>query len=329
MSPRIDVHTHFLSLPFVKHLQGRSAYPRTVVEGGVYVIDCAHGWRLPTVPNIVDMDVKLTDMDTIGVDVSVLSHGIPGPEVLDPEEADDWASRINDDLARIIAMHPGRFLGFGNIGFGDPQRSVAEVDRCINELGFRGIQLFSNIGNRTLDQPEFRPVFARIAELDVPMNMHPATPINLNGLDNSSLIVPLGFLYDTSLNTVRLIQSGAFDDAPNLKLIVPHVGGIIPYLYGRLDTYNRHTLQFTDRPPLEHPMRDYLDMLYIDTVCYHPEALEYCLALFGPERILFGTDHPFGNFQLAADIVERSSCTRADRELMYYDNAARLLKLKS
>lgn len=324
---RIDVHTHFLSLDFVKHLQGRSALPRTVVEGGVYVIDCARGWRLPSVPSILDMDVKLKDMAEMRVDLSVLSHGIPGPEVLEADEADTWASRINDDLARIIDAHPGRFLGFGSIGFGSPERSVAEVDRCITQLGFKGIQLFSNINSRTLDQPEFRAVYRRVAELGVPVNMHPAIPMNLNGMDNSSLIVPLGFLYDTSLNAVRLIQSGIFDEAPALRLIVPHVGGVIPYLHGRIDVYNQHTLQFRDRPPLARPMRDYLDRLYIDTVCYHPEALEYCLRFIGPERIVYGTDHPFGNYRLAADIVERSDCSDADRALLYYGNAARLLKL--
>lgn len=321
------MHTHFLSLPFIKHLQGRSSLPRTVLEGGVYVIDCAQGWRLPTVPNIVDMEVKLADTAEMGIDVSVLSHGIPGPEVLAEDEADDWASRMNDDLARIIDAYPGQFLGFGNIGFGSPERCIREAERCVKELGFKGIQLFSNVNNRTLDQPEFLPVYQCIAELGVPLNMHPATPMNLNGLDNSSLIVPLGFLYDTSLNTIRLIQSGIFDEAPDLNLIVPHIGGIVPYQYGRIDTYNQHTLQFRDRPPLARPMHEYLDKLYIDTVCYDPKALEYCLAVFGPERILYGTDHPFGNYRLAADIIEQSNCSAADRDKLYRGNALQLLKI--
>jgi predicted TIM-barrel fold metal-dependent hydrolase len=325
--PRIDVHTHFLSLPFIKHLMGRSSYPSTVLEGGVYVVDCAQNWRLPTVPAIAEMDVKLAGADEMGVDISVLSHGIPGPEVLGGSEADDWASRINDDLASIIEQHPDRFMGFGNLGFGDADRSIKEVDRCINQLGFKGIQLFSNIDFRPLDDPAFRPVFQYIAELGVPMHMHPATPMNMRGMENSGLIVPLGFLYDTSLNTIKMIQSGLFDLCPDLNLIVPHVGGIIPYLYGRLDVYHKHTQHFTDMPATEHPMHHYLDRLYIDTVCYHPEALNYCLGLFGPDRILFGTDHPFGDFKLAADIVERADCSPQTRQLLYHTNAARLLGL--
>ncbi|HLG69732.1 MAG TPA: amidohydrolase family protein [Chloroflexota bacterium] len=324
---RIDVHTHFLCLDFVKHLQGRSALPRTVLEGGVYVMQCAAGLRLPTVPNIVDMDVKLKDCDAMGIDMSVLSLGIPGPDLLGGDEADDWASRINDDLAGIIERYPGRFLGFGNIGFGSAERSIAEVDRCITQLGFKGIQLFSNINMKVLDSPEFMPVYHHIAELGVPLNMHPGIPLNTVGVDRSSLMVPLAFLFDTALNTLRLIESGLFDEVPDLKLIVPHIGGVLPYLKGRIASYGHHTLQFHDMPQLRKPLRDYLDDLYIDTVCYHPEALDYCHKLLGPDRILFGTDHPFGDYTVAAGMVEQMTWPEADKQKVYEGNARRLLSL--
>ncbi|HVA25938.1 MAG TPA: amidohydrolase family protein [Chloroflexota bacterium] len=324
---RIDVHTHFLCLDFVKHLQGRSALPKTVLEGGVYVIQCAAGLRLPTVPNIVDMDVKLKDCDAMGIELSVLSHGIPGPDLLGGDEADDWASRINDDLAGIIERCPERFLGFGSVGFGSVERSIAEVDRCIKQLGFKGIQLFSNINSRVLDSAELLPVYRHVADLGVPLNMHPGIPLNQVGVDRSSLMVPLGFLFDTALNTLRLIESGIWDQAPDLKLIVPHIGGILPYLKGRIESYGHRTLQFHDMTPLDQPVGAYLDKLYVDTVCYHPEALDYCFRLLGPERILYGTDHPFGDYTVAADIVEQLDCPPADKERIYEGNARALLSL--
>ena len=324
---RIDVHTHFLCLDFVKHLQGRSSLPTTVLEGGVYVMQCAAGLRLPTVPNIVDMDVKLKDCDAMGIELNVLSHGIPGPDVLGGDEADDWACRINDDLAGIVERYPGRFLGFGNLGFGSVERTIAEADRCVKQLGFKGFQLFSNINGRTLDSPEFLPIYRHIAALDVPLNMHPGVPLNRIGVDRSSLMVPLAFLFDTALNTVRLIESGLFDQAPTLKLIVPHVGGILPYLKGRLGSYGHRTLQFHDMPTLRQPVSDYLHDLYIDTVCYHPEALDYCYRLLGPERILYGTDHPFGDYTVAAGMVEQMDWPAADRHKVYEGNARALLGL--
>ncbi len=324
---RIDVHTHFLCLDFVKHLQGRAAMPRSVLEGGVYVMECAAGLRLPSVPNIVDMDVKLKDAAALGIELSVLSHGIPGPDVLGGDEADDWACRMNDYLAGIIERYPGRFLGFGNIGFGSVERSIAEVDRCINQLGFKGIQLFSNVNGRVLDSAEYLPVYKHIAQLGVPLNMHPGIPLNQVGIDRSSLMVPLGFLFDTALNTLRLIESGLWDEAPGLKLIVPHVGGVLPYLKGRIESYGHRTLQFHDQAALQQPIGHYLDKLFIDTVCYHPEALDYCYRLLGAERILYGTDHPFGDFKDAADMVERVDWPASDKQRMYEGNARALLRL--
>jgi predicted TIM-barrel fold metal-dependent hydrolase len=322
---RIDVHTHFLFLDYVKHLQGRSAVPKTVLEGGVYVMECAPGLRLPALPKIVDMDQKLKDADEMEIELDVLSPGIPGPDVLGGDEADDWAARTNDYLAGIIERYPGRFLGWGTIGFGSVERSLAEVDRCIKQLGFKGIQLFSNVNSRVLDSPEFLPIYKRVAELGGTLNMHPGVPLNRVGVDRSSLMVSVGFLFDTGLNTLRLIESGLFDQAPNLKLIVPHIGGILPYLKGRIESYSHRTLQFSDQAELSHPIGHYLDQLYIDTVCYHPEALDYCYRFLGPDRLLFGTDHPFGDYKIAGEIVEGLDCPEADKQKIYEGNARKLL----
>src|SRR5262249_59502779 len=131
--------------------------------------------RVPASPKIIDMDAKLRDLEAMDIAVSVLSHGLPlGPDVLGGAEADDWAMRINDDLARIIAAYAGKFVGFGTIGFGNPQRAIAEVDRCITQLGFKGIQLFSNIAGKMLDAAEHRPVLQHIGRMGVPVHLHPA-----------------------------------------------------------------------------------------------------------------------------------------------------------
>jgi hypothetical protein len=165
------------------------------------------------------MEEKLRDMEEMKIDVAVLSHGIPfGPDVLDGQEADDWAKRINDNLAEIIDRYPGKFAGFGSIGFGDSQRSIAEVDRCIKKLGFKGIQVFSNVSNKLLDSSEFAPVLKHIGMLGVPIHLHPAVPLNRVGLESVSRFLPLGFPYDTSLNTFRLIQGGLLDETPDLEL---------------------------------------------------------------------------------------------------------------
>ena len=323
---RIDVHTHFQCLEFVKHLQGRSMLPKSLLDGGNYIIQCAAGLTVPAIPKVIDMEEKLRDMEEMKIDVAVLSHGIPfGPDVLDGQEADDWAKRINDNLAEIIDRYPGKFVGFGSIGFGDCQQSIAEVDHCIKKLGFKGIQVFSNVSNKLLDSSEFAPVLKHIGMLGVPMHLHPAIPLNRVGLESASQFLSLGFPYDTSLNTVRLIQSGLLDEAPDLKLIVAHIGGVLPYLIGRIGTYSAPSRLFPDTSLLKYPIEHYLHKLYVDTVCYHIEALECCYKVIGAEHMLYGTDHPFGPYDVPAELVEQLNCSPSERELIYHRNAERLL----
>jgi len=323
---RIDVHTHFQCLDFVKHLHGRSMLPKSLLDGGNYIIQCAAGLTVPAIPKLINMEEKLRDMEQMKIDVAVLSHGIPfGPDVLDGQEADDWAKRINDNLAEIIDRYPGKFVGFGSIGFGDCQQSIAEVDRCIKKLGFKGIQVFSNVSNKLLDSSEFAPVLKHIGMLGVPMHLHPAIPLNRVGLESASQFLSLGFPYDTSLNTVRLIQSGLLDETPDLKLIVAHIGGVLPYLIGRIGTYSAPSRLFPDTSLLKYPIEHYLHKLYVDTVCYHIEALECCYKVIGAEHMLYGTDHPFGPYDVPAELVEQLNCSPSERELIYHGNAERLL----
>ena len=326
---RIDVHTHFQCLDFVKHLQGRSALPKSLLDGGTYIIQCAAGLTVPALPRILDMEEKLRDMEDMKTDIAVLSHGIPfGPDVLDTEEADEWAKRINDNLAEIIDRYPGKFVGFGSIGFGSCQRSIAEVDRCINNLGFKGMQVFSNISNTLLDSSEFVPVLKHIGMLGVPIHLHPAIPLNRAGLETASQFLSLGFPYDTSLNTLHLIQSGLFDETPDLKLIVAHIGGVLPYLIGRIGIYSAPSPLVPKASLLRHPIEHYLRSLYIDTVCYHLESLECCYKVMGPEQMLYGTDHPFGRYDAPAELLEQLNCSPFERDLIYRGNAERLLNLK-
>jgi len=326
----IDVHTHFQCLDFVKHLQGRSALPKSFLDGGTYIIQCAAGLDVPSLPKIVDMEEKLRDMEAMKIDVAVLSHGIPfGPDLLGGQEADEWAARINDDLARIISTYPGKFVGFGSIGFGDCERSIKEVERCVKALGFGGFQVFSNISNRLLDSPEVMPVLQHIGNFGVPIHLHPAIPLNRIGLDTPGNFISLGFPYDSSLNVLRLIRSGLFDKSPDLELIVAHIGGVIPYLKGRIETHGALAPLVSDWPRLTHPIDRYLRRLYVDTVCYHMEALECCYKVMGAKQMLYGTDHPFGHYDVASELIEQLNCPADDRELILHGNAERLLNLKT
>jgi predicted TIM-barrel fold metal-dependent hydrolase len=134
------------------------------------------------------------------------------------------------------------------------------------------------------------------------------------------------------LNVLRLIRSGLFDESPDLKLIVAHIGGLIPYLTGRIATYSVTSPLVPEAPRLArlaHTVDHYISRLYVDTVCYHIEALECCYKVVGAKRMLYGTDHPFGRFELVAELLEELNCPAADRERIFHGNAERLLNLKT
>jgi predicted TIM-barrel fold metal-dependent hydrolase len=317
---RIDIHTHLYFTEFAEYLLGRSSLPNAVRQGGTFVTHCSPAFGVTSPPGHMEVEAKLKSMDDMGLDVAVLTHGIPGPELLGGGEADDWASRINDFLAATVERYPDKFVAMGSIGFGSPERSIAEVNRCVNELGFKGFQLFSNNNQKVLDSPEFMPVYRRIAELGVPMNMHPTAPLNTVGIDAFPMISGMGFIYDTSLGAVRMLRSGLFDDSPDFRLIVPHVGGILPYLGGRLGP----TIESS--PHTSNPAKHYLDKLYVDTIGHSQEALDMCYKVVGADKMLLGTDHPFGDGRHIG-MVDRLDCTDEEREAIYHGNAERLLGL--
>ena len=148
---RIDVHSHLIYLPYLEYLAGRSSLPQGVLRGGTYFVSCRGGY-LHTAPSAhADVDQKLRAMENLGIGISVLSHGMPGPELLGNPEADAWASRINDHLAEVMQAHPGKFNAFATLGWYSIEGTIAEIDRCVNQLGFKGVYLFSNINQKTVD----------------------------------------------------------------------------------------------------------------------------------------------------------------------------------
>jgi predicted TIM-barrel fold metal-dependent hydrolase len=322
----VDVHSHLMSLSFVRHLQGRPVPPVTRVEGDLFVTDCAPGLSIRHGAPILDVGHKLRDMDADGIDVAVLSHGLPSPDLLGGAEADAWAGRINDELAGIVAAHPARFAAWGSLGFGDTARTIAEVDRCLDELGFRGVQVWSNVNGRPLDAPDVLPVLEHIAERGAPVHLHPTVPLNRAGMDSAGLVLGIAFPVDTSLAVVRLVRQGLFDRRPAPRIVVAHLAGLLPWLAERLTAYLGPTDQFDGGGG--RPFASYLELLHVDTVTYGLDQLEHAYRRLGAARMLFGSDHPFAQPREPRRILDLLPCGAADRELIRCGTACELLGLR-
>ncbi len=317
---KIDVHTHFMSEKIAQTLGKRSQFPYTRFVDGTYHFHCCKGLSLPMAPPLYDMQRKLADMDSAGIDVAILSLGVPGPELLGGAEADEVARMANDLLAEIIAAHPNRFWGYATLGFGNIEASLKELDRCFSSLKFRGLQLFSNLNGKPLDAPEFRPVFARMAELKRPIFIHPTVPLNQNYLMDLVPVPVLAFMVDNTLAAMRLALSGVLSEYATAPIIIPHVGAAVPYLMARLDGMLEY---FADPGVMKEPSR-VLKKLYMDTVAYGPEPLQWCFSLMGASQLVFGTDHPHGPWRLPVQLLEGLSCSESEREQVFHGNAERL-----
>ncbi|MEU6112536.1 amidohydrolase family protein [Streptomyces albidoflavus] len=275
---------------------------------------------------------RLAEMDAAGLDMQVLSLNSPGIQAEpDAATAVTQAAAVNDLLAGVIADYPDRFAGFAALPLQDPKAAARELDRAVGELGLRGALVNAHTQGRYLDDPQLRIVWEHAEGLGVPLYLHPAngvgTPHVLDG--HPELTGPMwSWGNETASHVLRLVFGGVFDDFPEAKLLLGHMGEALPYVLWRLDSrwgfHNHHGVELAREKP-----SDYLrHNLYITTsgVCDAPPLLCALLAL-GSEHILFGTDHPFEEMAVATEFLRTAPVSEADRAKIAHLNAERLLGL--
>ena len=207
-----------------------------------------------------------------GIAMTALSINDPGPEWFGAD-GPAVAQMLNDFVAGIVRKHPTRFFGLCVLPLQDMRASLTELDRCVQKLGMKGILLYTNLAGRFPDEPEFRPLFARAVELDVPVLLHPAKPITTEFVKGYEMTSTLGNMFDNTIALTRIIMSGILDEFPKLKLVCPHLGGTLPYIVGRLD----HQTQVLKRGPrnLTRAPSEYLKSIWLDVVSPLPLAIKF------------------------------------------------------
>jgi len=273
---------------------------------------------------------RLAGMDAAGLDLQVLSLNSPGIQAeADPSVAVSQAAAVNDLLANTIAENPSRFSGFAALPLQDPQAAAKELERAVTQLGLHGALVNAHTQGTYLDDPQLRVVWEYAAGLDVPLYLHPA-----NGVDTAhvlsghpELIGPMwSWGTDTASHVLRLIFGGVFDDFPDAKLLLGHMGEGLPYVLWRLDSrwafHNHHGIELARGNPAEYIRHN----LYITTsgVCDDPPLL-CALAALGADHILFGTDYPFEDMATATAFLDNAAISDADRAKISHLNAEQLL----
>ena len=228
-------------------------------------------------------------------------------------------------MAEASRSHTDRFVALATLPMQEPEAAVSEVDRAVTQLGCRGIYLGTNVRGKELSDLSFLPVFERIHALGAPIFLHPLNVIGSQRLTNYYLQNLLGNPFDTAVAGANLIFSGLLDRFPKLQVCLPHAGGALPYLIGRL---NHGWKVRQECKALKKPPSSYLRRFTYDTISHAPESLEYLIKLVGADHVMMGSDYCFDmGYERPVKAVTALKLSRNDQEKILGGNAARLLRL--
>ncbi|HLE04506.1 MAG TPA: amidohydrolase family protein, partial [Anaerolineales bacterium] len=264
---KIDIYPHILPKRFAERIFSLPATGLNMQK------------RFREVPALTDLDLRFRIMDRYGDYVQVLTLCSPPVEVLGtPQETPELACIANDGMAELVEKYPDRFPGFvASLPMNNPEAALKEIERAIIKLGATGVQIFSNVNGRSLDEPEFQPLFARMAAFNLPIWLHPTRAPSFPDYQTEKrsrydLWWVFGWPYETTIAMGRLVFSGIFDRHPNLAIITHHMGAMLPYFEGRagpgLDQLGSRTDDPDDAVVLGRLCRrplDYFRMFYADT----------------------------------------------------------------
>ena len=280
----------------------------------------------PLLPELADR--RLTAMDRAGIEIAVLSQTAPGIQtVASSSEASVLARRANDALEVAIQQQPQRFRGFAALNLQDVDAACAELKRCITELGFVGALINGSSHGQYLDHPDLEPLWSTLETLDVPLYLHPGLPTNqpasmVRELDGATW----GWSFDTATHALRLIVKGVCDRHPKARVILGHMGENLPFYLWRLDSRYATTRyrQAISGPPSEIFRRQFF--ITTSGVC-DDAALQCSIDTLGCDRIMFSTDYPYEDIELAGRWIDQAPIDRKSKTMISRTTAETLLRL--
>jgi predicted TIM-barrel fold metal-dependent hydrolase len=306
-----------------------------------------YGRILGVTAPLFDMEARFRVMDAFGPLAQVLTVGpVPPLEAFaEPERAVELARLANDEMAELVQKYPDRFVAaIALLPMNDVQTAIAEGERAIKELGFRGIYVHSNINGRPLDSPEFLPLFEMMAAYDLPVYIHPwrgdSFPDYSTETESRYAIAStFGWPYETTAAMTRIVFSGLLERFPALKVVAHHLGGMISLYEQRIVQHYGQSHKGHDyaeyRRALTKPPIDYFKTFYVDTAIHgNTPALMLGYSFWGPEHILFGADMPLGDpgfgmgsYARTIGAIEAMDIPDAEKRMILGGNTVRLLKL--
>ena len=327
---RIDFHTHVISEDFLNLTEkyGDDRWPtlEKTCDCGANIMVKGKKFREIT-DQAWSTEKRLEDMEKEGIDIQVLS---PIPVTFsywsDPEQGLELARFQNDFIASIVKENPTKFIGLATVPLQDTDLAIQEMDRAVNELGLKGIQIGSNVNGKNLDDEALELFFKAANDKNVPLFVHPWETLGRERMPRHNFMYMVGMPSETALAAGSIIMSGMLDRYPNLKVCFAHGGGALPYLLPRMDK------GWTVWPHIrktEHPPSHYAKQLYYDSLVYDENNLQFMIDRFGVDQIIAGSDYPFLLREAPSGKVVDKLATLSDEEKkrIHGLNALRFLSL--
>jgi aminocarboxymuconate-semialdehyde decarboxylase len=323
----IDFHNHFYPPDYLEAIQTGPSNVEVTFDA-----DNNPLLHYPGDYNIVvrghrDIAYRAEVLEKAGVDKQILSFTTPGTHVESPERAVELSRLVNDSLAKIMTERGGRFSAMATLPLNDPEASVIELERAIDELGFKGVMLHSNVNGISLSDRRFWPLYEKADQLKAVFYIHPSFPVGVEAMTEYWLMPLVGFPFDTTLAAAKLVFSGVVEKYPGIRWVLGHLGGAIPYLAERLD---RGYFAFEEcRANISRPPSGYLKQLYYDSVNFDPHALEFAINFAGESQFLAGSDYPhkIGSLEMMKSSIQELDFPEDTKAKICGENAARLLEL--
>lgn len=323
---RVDVHTHVQPPEFLKSLLDSGRYEVERGPGEQLIVKEKGARFLTVVPAMHQPSDRIAAMDADGIDVQILSVSVPQVYFLEGLAAVELARLCNDALADIVQQFPDRLRALASIPLtADIDAAIAELARCMDDLGMPGFLIGGNIDGQPIDDHRFDPFYEEANRREAVMHIHPMVPAGVEAMGQYALAPLVGYPFDTTQAIARLIYSDFFGRFRGINVVGSHLGGAIPFLASRLDAGYQ---SYPDCQGISRSPSEVVERLYLDTTGASAPAIELAVDLVGEDHLLFGSDYPHvvGNLANGIAAVE-SAVSRRHRSKILGDTAASLYKL--
>jgi aminocarboxymuconate-semialdehyde decarboxylase len=296
MTRIIDVHWHHVPQAFADAVvSGRVPIAGRVVkrDDGSALIELDNGFKQPLPPFLTNPATIVADLDAAGVDVAAASIAPPLSHLdTDPELALGVSRAINDAYAEVAEQHPERIVPLANLPLQNMDLALQELKRVVEDYGFRGVQVGSNIDGKNLGDESLFRFWEEVRDRDLFVFSHGLSPLGPERMSEHELKNFVGLPVDTAVSVASMVFGGVYERLPGLKVCYSHGGGAFPCLVGRWDHGYLHRLSKEPNVSIKLPS-EYLEDVYADSLTLDPAGLRYLIERLGPNQVLLGSDHPF------------------------------------